>query len=62
MGDTWRFLPQLLRGALSLVFLFVVPVATAGILSPLFISILLSAGLAIAAIQVLALSGHWFRR
>ena len=53
MGDTWRFLPQLLRGALSLVFLFVVAVATAGILSPLFISILLSAGLAIAAIHAL---------
>jgi hypothetical protein len=53
MGDTRRFLPQLTRGALSLAFLFLVAVATAGIFSPLFIAILLSAGLAIAAIQAL---------
>jgi voltage-gated potassium channel len=53
MGDIRRFLPQLTRGALSLAFLFLVAVATAGIFSPLFIAILLSAGLAIAAIQAL---------
>jgi hypothetical protein len=44
---------QLTRGALSLAFLFLVAVATAGILSPLFVAILLSAGVAIAAIQAL---------
>jgi hypothetical protein len=53
MGDSRRFLPQLLRGALSLIFLFIVAVATAGFFSLLFIAILLSAGLAIAAIQAL---------
>ena len=53
MGDIRRFLPQLVRVALSLAFLFLVAVATAGIFSPLFITILLSAGLAIAAIQAL---------
>jgi hypothetical protein len=51
MGETRRILPQLARGALSLALLFLVAVATAGIFSPLFIAILLSAGLAIAAIQ-----------
>jgi voltage-gated potassium channel len=51
--DIRRFLPQLARVALSLAFLFLVAVATAGIFSPLFITILLSAGLSIAAIQAL---------
>jgi voltage-gated potassium channel len=53
MGDIRRFLPQLARVAPSLAFLFLVAAATAGIFSPLFIAILLSAGLAIAAIQAL---------
>jgi len=53
MGDIRRFLPQLTRGALSLAFLFVVAVATAGISGPLFFAIMLSAVLAIAAIQAL---------
>jgi hypothetical protein len=53
MGDIRRFLTQLTRGALFLAFLFVVAVATAGISSPLFFAVMLSAGFAIAAIQVL---------
>jgi voltage-gated potassium channel len=53
MGHIRRFVPQLTRGALSLAFLFVVAVATAGISSPLFFAIMLSAVLAIAAIQAL---------
>jgi voltage-gated potassium channel len=53
MRDARRFLPQLARVALSLAFLFLVAVATAGIFSPLFIAILLSAGFAIAAIHAL---------
>ena len=52
MGDIRRLLTQLTRGALFLAFLFVVAVATAGISSPLFFAIMLSAGFAIAAIQV----------
>jgi voltage-gated potassium channel len=53
MRDKRRFLPQLIRATLSLAFLFIVAVATAGISSPLFFAIMLSAGFAIAAIQML---------
>jgi voltage-gated potassium channel len=53
MGETRQFWPDLTRSALSLAFLFVVALATAGLKSPLFFVILLSAGLAIAAIQAL---------
>jgi voltage-gated potassium channel len=53
MGETRRFVPDVARLAVSLAFLFLVAVATAGISSPLFFAILLSAGLAIAAIQAM---------
>jgi voltage-gated potassium channel len=45
--------PDVVRLALSLAFLFLVAVATAGIKSPLFFIVLVSAGLAIAAIQAM---------
>lgn len=53
MAETRRFVPDLARIAISLAFLFLVAVATAGIASPLFPAIMLSAGLAIATIQAL---------
>jgi len=53
MRDARHFLLQLTRVALSIAFLFLVAVATAGISSPLFIAILRSAGFDIAVIQAL---------
>jgi voltage-gated potassium channel len=53
-------LPAWARSALSLAFLFLVAFATAGNRSSLFIAIILSAALAIAAIQVLFPVGRLF--
>jgi voltage-gated potassium channel len=53
MGHTRRLLSEVARIALSLAFVFLVGVATAGIGSPLFFAILLSAGLAIVVIPAL---------
>jgi voltage-gated potassium channel len=53
MAEQRHVVPDVVRLALSLAFLFLVAVATAGINSPLFIVILVSAGLAIAAIQAM---------
>jgi len=53
MGHTRRLVSEVARIALSLAFVFIVAVATAGIGSPLFFAILLSAGLAIAFIPAL---------
>ena len=53
MARAPRLMSELLRSGLSLAFVFLVAVATAGIFSPLFFAILLSAGLAIAFIQAL---------
>jgi hypothetical protein len=43
MGETRGVLPKWARFALSLVFLFVVAVATAGLGTPFFLAIMLSA-------------------
>ena len=53
MGETRRGLPEWARFALSLVFLFVVAIATAGLGTPFFLAIMLSAAAAIAALQLL---------
>jgi hypothetical protein len=47
-GRTRRVLPEWARFALSLVFLFVIAVATAGLGTPFFLAIMLSAAVAIA--------------
>jgi voltage-gated potassium channel len=53
MAEQRHVVPDVVRLAISLAFLFLVAVATAGINSPLFMVILVSAGLAIAAIQAI---------
>jgi voltage-gated potassium channel len=53
MAEQRHVVPDVVRLAVSLAFLFLVAVATAGIKSPLFFVILVSAGLAIAAIQAM---------
>jgi voltage-gated potassium channel len=53
MRETGRIVADAARLIVSLSFLFLVAVATAGISSPLFFTILISAGLAIVAIQAM---------
>jgi voltage-gated potassium channel len=53
MGGIQRLVRDAARVAVSLAFVAFVAVATAGISNPLFVAILLSAGLAIAAIQAM---------
>ena len=60
MGETRRVLPEWARFALSLVFLFVVAVATAGLGTPFFLAIMLSAAVAIAVLQLLFPVGRLF--
>jgi len=60
MAERRHVLPEVARLAMSLAFLFFVAVATAGINSPLFLAILLSAALAIAAIQAMFPVSHLF--
>ncbi|MFZ0398838.1 MAG: ion channel [Methyloceanibacter sp.] len=60
MGETPRVLPEWARFALSLVFLFVVAVATAGLGTPFFLAIMLSAAVAIAVLQLLFPVGRLF--
>ena len=60
MGETRRGLPEWARFALSLVFLFVVAIATAGLGTPFFLAIMLSAAAAIAALQLLFPVGRLF--
>src|SRR6476469_6038583 len=60
MGETRRVLPEWARFALSLVFLFVVAVATAGLGTPFFLAIMLSAAVAIAVLQLLFPIGRLF--
>ena len=60
MAETRHRLPDWARSALSLAFLFIVAFATAGNRLPLFIAIMVSAALAIAAIQLLFPVGRLF--
>src|SRR6476469_3361885 len=60
MGETRRVLPEWARFALSLVFLFVVAIATAGLGTPFFLAIMLSAAVAIAVLQLLFPVGRLF--
>jgi hypothetical protein len=60
MAETRHMLPDWARSALSLAFLFIVAFATAGNRLPLFIAIMVSAALAIAAIQLLFPVGRLF--
>src|SRR6476620_268743 len=60
MGETRRVLPEWARFALSLVFLFVVAVATAGLGTPFFLAIMLSAAVAIAVLRLLFPVGRLF--
>jgi voltage-gated potassium channel len=60
MGETRTRLPEWARFALSLVFLFVVAIATAGFGTPFFLAIMLSAAAAIAALQLLFPVGRLF--
>jgi voltage-gated potassium channel len=60
MAETRHMLPDWARSALSLAFLFFVAFATAGNRLPLFIAIMVSAALAIVAIQLLFPVGRLF--
>jgi voltage-gated potassium channel len=60
MAETRARLPEWARFALSLVFLFVVAIATAGLGTPFFLAIMLSAAAAIAALQLLFPVGRLF--
>jgi voltage-gated potassium channel len=60
MAETRHMLPDWARSALSLAFLFFVAIATAGNRLPLFIAIMVSAALAIVAIQLLFPVGRLF--
>ena len=60
MAETRHMLPDWARSVLSLAFLFFVAFATAGNRLPLFIAIMVSAALAIVAIQLLFPVGRLF--
>jgi voltage-gated potassium channel len=60
MAETRQMLPEWARSVLSLAFLFLVAFATAGNRTPLFIAIMVSAALAIAALQLLFPVGRLF--
>jgi voltage-gated potassium channel len=60
MAETRHMLPDWARSALSLAFLFFVAFATASNRTPLFIAIMVSAALAIAALQLLFPVGRLF--